>query len=142
MIKIRCNQKAQADIRIIAFIFVIIFLILFISFYSTNNDINLGVSLVDADIEEGTDAILHYEIKNGWFSGQKNDVKIIYNIKGITDEKTIPIGDMENGKTVDNSLYLDTKDLNDGKYNIWTVLEYKINGIVHTKELGLVLTIY
>lgn len=142
MIKLIRNKKAQADIRIMAAALIIVIVTLFILFYSTNNDINFGVSLIDSDIEEGTDAMLHYEIRNGWFSGLKEDVQFKYYIIDQTEEEVVPIGDMPRGESRDNYVYLDASDLDAGSYSVWTILWYKIDGIVHTKELGLSLTIY
>ena len=142
MIKLIPNEKAQADIRIMVAALIIVIVLLFSLFYFTNNDINFGVSLIDSDIKEGTDAMLHYEIKNGWFSGLKEDVQFKYYIIDQTGEKVVTIGDMPSGESKENSVYLETSNLDAGSYSVWTILWYKIDGIVHTKELGLTLTIY
>ena len=133
--------KKEAQINILITI-LIVALFLFVLFWSTNNDINYGISLIDNEIEEGTDALLHYEIKNGWLSGQKDNVKFKYYIKDRTVEQIISFGDMDLGQTEEGTVELPTSSLSPNKYTVWTILEYKINGIVHTKELGLELTIY
>ena len=75
------NIKAQYQILIPILVIIIILLAYFIT---TNIDINYGVSLIDADIPQGNDALLTYEIENGWLSGLKEDVKFKYFIKEIT----------------------------------------------------------
>jgi len=141
MIKLIPNKKAQTNIIMMVAV-VIIIIILFGIFYFTNNDIAYGITLIDGEIEQGQDAILHYEIKNGWFSGLKSDVKFKYQILVETEEKIIPIGNMFRGDSVQDYIYLDTSNLDAGSYSVWTILWYKIDGIEHTKALGLPLTIY
>lgn len=121
---------------------VIVIIMLFALFYATNNDIQYGISLIDADIPEGTDAILHYEIGVGWLTGQKDNVKFKYHIVGETEEQDITIGDMKTGEKKEATITLDTSDLSHGKYTIMTVLEYWISGNGYTKFLTLELTIY
>lgn len=69
-------------------------------------------------------------------------MKFKYHIKDHTDEQIEIISDMNSGESKENIVTLFTSNLPSGKYTVWTVLDYKIEGIGHIKYLTLELTIY
>jgi len=118
-------------------------LIVFIGvIYVTNNDINYEIKLIDADIEQGQDAILMYEINNGWFSGDKNNLEFKYYIPGVIEGVIAQLGNIGRGQTIKDSVYIYSSELPPGEYTVWTEIKYYEEGIGRTKFLTLPLTIY
>jgi len=122
----------------------IVGIIIFVYFWTTNTDISFGISLIDENISEGTDAVIHYKIENGWFSSDKTGVMIYYYItsEGENDEQVLKFGTIYPRGSREGVVVIPTSDLSPGKYTVRTDLEYHEFGKGLSKFLTLELTIY
>ena len=132
----------MADIRLVglvAGIFAILFLLIFV----LSADVGYKIEILDSDIPEGTDATLTYEIRNNVFFEGITNVKFFYWIEGETNPELYKTYEkIESRNSVKDVIQIDTDDLNDGSYVIWTRIDYYKGGTLYSQSLSLKLTIY
>ena len=117
-------------------------LFVFAIFAISNLDINYGISLADADIPVGTEAVLIYEIGNGYLSGTVHSVKLYYYIEGQTDELFIILENLQSGSTVKDIVNIPTSGVTSGEHTVITRLEYWKGSQWYAKYLTLKLVVY
>ena len=117
-------------------------LFVFAIFAISNLDINYGISLADADIPVGTEAVLIYEIGNGYLSGTVRNIKLYYYIEGQTDELFIILENLQSGSTVKDIVNIPTSGVTSGEHTVITRLEYWKGSQWYAKYLTLKLVVY
>lgn len=120
-------------------------MIIFFIFILTS-DVNLSINIDKTEVEQGTDIILHYEIDNGHWFYDVNNLEIEWIV--LNKFNQVETNGSENYKILKphenrvENIKIDTSNFNiEGKHTIWVHLDYWINGKWESKHLSVEFTI-
>lgn len=129
--------------QLIAVVIIIIFVILMI--FILTSDVSLSIKLDKKEVVQGLDITLHYEIENGyWFNDVENvrlDWEILDKNGNLERNGTKNYYTLQPHEKRSDAVVIETSYLTSGQYNLWVHLDYWVMGKWETKHLSLQFTV-